>query len=76
MLAAEAAAEQGIQQTAQILQLSAERLEQWCQQLGLISQSPKIEGMQPASQRNRWPGDPLSPATPRRSHDRLCLRLP
>ncbi len=46
MLAAEAAAEQGVEQTAPVLQLNAERLEQWCQELGLICKSPKNEGMQ------------------------------
>jgi hypothetical protein len=36
LLAAEAAAEHGIEPTASQLQLSAERLEQWVEQLGLI----------------------------------------
>ncbi len=46
MLAAEAAAEQGVEQTARALQLSPERLEQWCQQLGLNCESTKNQGMQ------------------------------
>ena len=68
MLAAEDVAEPGVEQTAQTLQLSPERLERWCQQLGLTSQSAKTEGMQflqlspmPINSRFSWPA-----ATPRR----------